>query len=586
VKRLLAFDTECTGLDRFDPSVHMFSFSTCTTNGETGVHRLDGSPVRVVQSDQRLQEILEQNTLIMHNAKFDIGMVEKRIGRPLRDLHFHDTSLMSRILRNDHYSHRLKDLTRDLAQYPTDDEKAVKRSAGAVGWDAVPEEVMEVYQRRDADRTMLLFHFLYSKLRVNPRWLEIYKNECELVPVAMYMEDYGVHISKKRCEQLILKCKEDSAVVREEMFRYVGHKFNPASPAFLSNYLFNDLKMPILEDHVTPSGKPSTAKETLNALYELHPNPFLTMLLKYRSWMHGASTLEGYLERTDAEGFIHPSINTCEAITGRLSCSNPNLMNVEKTGVLTNPYPVAARTVFTPRKGCVNFHIDYSGIEMRLLVHYAKEPQLVEILRTGGDVHEPATLLFWGDKYRNGGEKTRKTLRDASKNTNFAIPYGAGPEKLMQTLQVALSEAQRLHALYGITFPHLAKLNKMVGVLVRHQGYVETEFGRRLHVPKAKAYVGLNYLIQATATEILKRGMVRVHNFLREETGNAVRLLLPIHDELIIECPREWLKRMQEVLREVRKLMVDFSVFSVPLEVDFKVVTSTWEQKEKYKLYA
>jgi DNA polymerase-1 len=321
-------------------------------------------------------------------------------------------------------------------------------------------------------------------------------------------------------------------------------------------------------------------------LRKTNPHKLLELTLQYKSWSHGISTLQSYLDVADEEGVIHPNIHTCQAITGRESCSNPNLQNVEKdVGALKNPYPVPARSVFRPRPGHVNFHLDYSGIEMRLLIHYSGDEELVRICREGGDVHIPWAEVFYGDRFRNAVGAERDKLRDATKGADFGIGYGASAQTTSTTLGVSLQEGVRILAECRKRFPKMIGLMRKITGMVLSNGFVKTAFGRPLHVPRSQAYIGTNYLIQGTAAEILKRGQIAAHHYLKEATGGEVSLLLPIHDELIIEFPRKQLTEAPHVLGKVCKLMTGFpGRFNVPLGVSVSVATADWANKKKFEV--
>lgn len=589
---LLALDTETTGLDLYLQD-RMFSYSTCDTSGETGVYRLDGSPVRRHMSKWHLEEVMQgasegRMTLTLHNAKFDLTAIERYLGRHIAEgLAFHDTRLMSHLLQSDHPTQGLKDLAWELARIPRRDAQAVRRWSSEGGdFSRVPEHLMDEYQRLDAYRTILLHLFFFPKIRENPRFVEIYRMERDLIPVTMRMEERGLMIDRRRCEGLIVGLQRSLEEVRAEVTKQTGRRLNLSRVEDLVWFLYEFGRIPV--GTRTATGKPSTAKEILlelhNSLSGTRRDEIIRTVIKHRAYVRGVAILRGYLRFADGDDVIHPNVKTCGARTGRESCSRPNLQNVEKTETLLNLYPVPARQVFRPRPGCVNVHIDYSGIEMRLLVHYAQPPSLVEILRHGGDVHEPAALLFWGDEYRNAEGVRRKSLRNASKNANFALPYGSGADTLARTLGVTLDRAQGLYQDYKARFPELIGLTPKIVEMVRGTGFVEDVFGRRIRVPRDEAYVGTNYLIQGTASGIIKRAQVRLSRLLAQGTSGEVRLLLPVHDELVIEVPRKRLKDFQGLLPGIRREMIDFPQFSVPLDIEADCVTVNWSRKSHLEI--
>jgi DNA polymerase-1 len=583
--KTIAFDTETTALRRTEGTI--FSYSLCDEEGKTSVHRLDGSAVRQVRSRRTLEQLWSDTTVakVMHNAKFDLGHTEVLLKKKLNNHTFHDTMLMSHVLKNHHPGHALKDLAWELAGIPKDDENAIKPyTRGGNSYQSVPEYLMDKYQHRDAERCMLLFLFFWPKIQANKDFVEIYQNERDVIPVTLSMENRGVMLHVERCKKLITKLEHDAAGVLDRIEEVTGERIKPASDK-ARWYLYEKLKLPILGK--TKGGAPKVTKEVLQELKQQRPDlKILDLFMMYTSWSRGVSMLSSYLDLADSEGVLHPNIRTCAAITGRESCADPNLQNVEKTGVLLNPFPVPARTVFRPRPGYVNFHLDYSGQEMRLLVHYSGDKVLVDVANTpGGDIHLPATLIFYGDKYRNADKASQKIMRNAVKNGNFAKAYGAQWAKIAHTLNLTPGESMRGCREYERQFPKLCALMPMIVNEVKRTGRIITAFGRHLHIPRDQAYMGVNYLIQGTAAEMLKRGQVRVHEYLERATGGELKLLLPIHDELIIECPRNRLGDAREILRQVAHLMTDFpGRFRVPLEVEVDVATTDWAHKNKFPL--
>jgi DNA polymerase I len=584
--QVISYDTETTSLNRRAGDV--FSFSTCDYDGKSKVFRLDGSHLRQVQGRLALGKLWGDEgrgiAKVMHNAKFDLGFTEKLLGKKLTEHPFHDTMLMSHVLQNHHPGHGLKELCWELGGIPKDDEDAIKvYTRGGRSYQNVPEELMEKYQHRDAQRAMLLYRFFWPKLSAHKDWLEVYQNERDVIPVTLAMENRGVMLHVQRCKALIAKLEGDTRSVLDQIEAETGERFSPSSDKFRW-YLYQKLRLPILQK--TKSGIPSTDKEVLMELRKQHPLKIIDLALMYRSWSRGVSMLQSYLELADGEGVLHPNIRTCAAITGRESCSEPNLQNVEKTGVLLNPYPVPARTIFRPRPGYVNFHIDYSGQEMRLLVHYSGDEILVDTIRRGGDVHMPATLIFWGEMFKSLSKEEQKTKRTASKNTNFCISYGGAIAQAASTLGMDSTTFVARYRLYKATFPRLVTLMGEIVRQVKSCGYITTAFGRRLHVPKDQAYMGTNYLIQGTGAEMLKRAQVRVHQYLESATGGELKLLLPIHDELIIECPRARLKDAQDILRNVCQVMTDFGGrFKVPMGAEVSIATVDWAHKQDFLKY-
>jgi DNA polymerase-1 len=582
---LIALDTETSGLNLL-AGKELFSFSEANEDGESQVFRLDTSEVARLQNLQRLSKNFKTHTPIMHNAGFDLRASERILNEDLAfKVSFHDTSIQSHILRNNHPSHRLKDLAYELAGFPKDDERKIKQflKGKDPDYSKVPESIMTPYQHNDAQRTMLLHLFFYPKILANKKWLSEYEMELALVPVNMRIEEAGVCIDPKEIQLIIMENQTKMDLALDNLESFTGERINPDKTEHVKRLLFDYLKYPILKEHITPTGAPSTDKETIADLKLINTHPILEELLKYRAYAHGKRILKSYLRLADNDNKIHPSIHTNGAATSRESSSNPNLQNIEKEGVLLNPYPTPARRCFVPEPEHVLFFIDYAGIEMRLLVFYSREPSLLKICRSGGDMHEPASIVFYGDRFKNADKLLKKSLRGAAKNMNFAIPYDAGWLVVAVGLGLSKEEGYKVYQLYRREFPKLSGLNRIITKEVRERGYIDTTFGRRLYIPEEEAFTGTNYLIQGTAAGIMKRAQPRVYDYLR---GSDVKIIMPIHDELVLQWPRRLLAEARPMLNEIRERMIDFPEFDLPLEVEVQYSTINWAMKKEFKLAA
>jgi DNA polymerase-1 len=295
--------------------------------------------------------------------------------------------------------------------------------------------------------------------------------------------------------------------------------------------------------------------------------------------------VSSYFELAGNSGIIYPNIKTNGAPkTGRESSENPNLQNVSKATNLVNPYTVPARQVFKAEKGHVLYFVDYAGIEMRLIVDACGCKPLRTIIDKGGDVHLPAAECFFKERFINCNDPIqRKTLRDAAKNAHFAIPYGTGFSKLVNILQVTLKEAERGFNEYAEKYPEVAYFTRNIVKEVKDKGYIETPFGRRLYVLKNKAYMGANYKIQGYAAGVIKRAQVFVDEYLAIHWPE-VRLVIPIHDELIISCPLHLVRFQQKILSEISKIMINIPGVNIRLDVEWKRSFSTWDKAKKIKV--
>lgn len=630
----LAYDTETTGLNRHVEDVGMFSFSVGTPEGKTSVHRLDRTN-SFSQNEKRFFEIWGDDARgiakVAHNMKFDAGMTQKWMGSLWSVLHhpWHDTSVQASICYNKHYSMRLKDLCWDLAGIPKEDERAVKSYIrNGDNYSHVPEHLMNKYQHTDALRVIVLHKFFMPKIESDPKLLVCYNNEMELLKVTYKMEERGLHLHRQRAIDLRARLEAESEVLLQRAGELLGRvdsmkRINLANANVARELLYEELGMEVTK-RTKKSGIPAADKNVIMEMYEKDPdNELLGLILHYRSWRRGIAMMDSYLKFASLRGddAIHPNINTNGARrTGRESCNEPNLQNVEKgknEAGKKNPYPVPAREVLGPRPGYVNFHIDWRGIELRLLVEYSGDKILIDAIRDedlgkGGGPHNLAASYFyppmgemearrWGindpdiiagfealfTRGRAGDVRAKsaaKVLRDTGKNAHFAGPYGAGPDKIALTLNLPGTLGAERFENYRRLVPKIFGLTAEVIQHVKKHNQITNIFGRSFYVPMNEAYIGTNYLIQGTAAEILKRGTVRTDKILEAISGTPMRLLIPIHDELIIECPLEFLPDAPAVLRRVREALIAFPEFKVPMEIDVEISLVDWSHKVDFDI--
>lgn len=603
---VVSFDVECTGF-KTHRGARMFSFATCNPLGEVRIARLDGSkrkawsvPQTTPENARKSMEYLRrlwddrEMELSMHNAQFDVEHSEFKLQRKYRRLKrrkVHDTMAMSHVLNNLHPGHSLANLGWELAEYSRvwDDEVKKYTRGGRMNFQQVPKELMDRYQAADVERGMLLHEFFMPKID-SEGFREIYDMECDLIWTTIDIQRRGIMISREKTEQLMKEMDFMAADARRQFQSIAMDRINPGSSDEVAWLLFSKMGFP--SDKLTNGGKRSVDKDVLLTLRTKTKHPIIEELLKYRSYSRGRSLLQGYLDVADSDGIIHPSISRYGARTGRQSIREPALQTVNKSTVRNVPYPIPARRCFRPRPGYVNLHIDYKGIEMRLLINESRDPRMIKIMQQGKDPHEEASIIFYGEEFRKAMRmrkksekwaKRYKSMRDNGKNCNFAVPYGAGYQRLGEMLRLPESEGHSRFQEYQSAFTDLCNLSRKISAIVREEGFVKTTFGRRLYVPRDKAYAGTNYLIQGTAAGVLKRAQVRVDDILREETGGECAIILPIHDEIVIEIPEDMLDEFVPVLLKIKEAMCDFPQFDVPMDIDVEICTDDWDHLEDFE---
>lgn len=585
---VISYDTETDGLNPYLGD-RMFAYSLCNAAEKTDVRRLDRLGKNPRAARAKLLDMWRDPSVsfTMHNRKFDEGHTEAFFQEEFPGHDNHCTYTMSRIIQSNHPTHKLKDIGWELFRIPRDDEHAIKRHVAATQTDysTVPVHLMTKYQRLDAARGMLAFLFFMPKIMASPAHLRNYQMEMKLTRVTIAVERRGIMVNRKACAKLIVEYSQKAQDALQNLYDVSGRRINPDSHDQVAWLLFQKYKLP--PKGYTDGGKPSTKKKYLQEMQREHDCPALNLIMQFRSYSRGVSMLTDYLEYVDADDIIHTDINNNGARPGRQSSSRPNLFNVAKEKVLQNPYPIPARRAFRPRPGYVNFHFDYVGQEARIMIDSSQDEKMIDMVRRGEDTHAAAAKVFYLSKFikllrRN--PEAAKEFRNAAKNGFFSVCYGGGPDALAGTLMLTKKEGYAARERFRKEFPDISGLNKRDAMEAKEQGWVETRFGRRMHIPRQDSYMATNYKTQGTGAGMVKRAQVRVHPYLQEATGGEAGIILPIYDELVIEFPRKRLRDAPEVLNGIRDRMIDFPMFSVPMEVDVNYSTASWAELKPFEL--
>lgn len=594
---VMSYDTETTGLNPYNGD-EMFSFSIGKylggDNYETHVYRLDGKDGGNREKHLRILQDFFDDTSIhktAHNYKFDLSFTKQLGIRIPRETVWHDTMLMSQLLRNLAPSHGLKELCWELAGFDMSGDKKIKELAKVHGgFHRVPVPLMTKYQHDDAKRGMMLYEVFSPHMKARAKLWEDYRNEIALAYETQRLEEHGLMLDRRNCTKLITWLENELEQIEHAQLNTFGEIINLNSGDQVSRMLFKKLGLPPLK--LTKSGeKFATDKDVLLTLREKNPHPAIDLILKQRSYSKGLEMVRSYIDFAGENDVIHPTINTNQARTGRESGERPNLQNVSKEEALKNPFAVPARKAFKCFPNHLLYLVDYSGIEMRLIIDRAGEEELIEVLKRKGDPHAIAAECFYGNavpaslQWAQADKATRKILRSAAKNGSFGKAYGAGLAKVAATLGLTIPQCTPGFNLYCNRFPKVAHFTSITSKKIKEFGFIETPFGRRLNVEYDKAYAGANYDIQGTAGGILKRAQVRVAQWL-DNNYPEVRLVLPIHDELIFSYPRKLLSHKQEILGNISRIMTTMPEIRVPLDVEWKVTATDWNSAQEFKLVA
>ena len=397
--------------------------------------------------------------------------------------------------------------------------------------------------------------------------------ELPLCRVLAHMEHDGVPVDRAALEAFSAMLSERIAACERLIYGYSGEPFNIQSPRQLGVVLFEKLGLPPVKK--TKSGY-STNAEVLEKLRDRHP--IIQAVMDYRMLTKLQSTYaEGLQKEIAPDGRIHTTFQNTVTATGRLSSTEPNLQNIPVRTELGSEI----RKMFVPRPGWVLVDADYSQIELRVLAHIADDRAMQEAFRSGEDFHR----LTASRVFHVPPEDVTPLMRRQAKAVNFGIVYGISEFSLAQDIGVSRREAKEYIERYLTQYPGVRDYMKKIVETARTQGYVSTLFGRRRMIPEIRSTnfnirsgaerIALNTPVQGTAADIMKLAMVRVFRALETNRLRA-RLLLQVHDELIVECPPEEAGRVRAIVADE---MGHAATLAVPLVAEAKSGESWYDAK-------
>ena len=403
-----------------------------------------------------------------------------------------------------------------------------------------------------------------------------YEMELPLCPVLARMERAGFLVDRKALaafgETLRARIEETQAAI----YALAGEEFNINSTQQLGRILFEKLGLPPLKK--TKTGY-STNAEVLEKLAETTDNPIVPAILEYRQYTKLNSTyVEGLTKVIAPDGRIHTCFQNTVTATGRLSSTEPNLQNIP----VRTDLGAKMREMFVAAPGNVLVDADYSQIELRLLAHIANDQTMIDAFRSGTDIH----TVTAGQVFAAPGEEVTPEMRRRAKAVNFGIVYGISDFSLSQDIGVTRAQAKAYMEKYFATYAGVHAYQEEIVKKAREDGYVSTLFGRRRWLPELKSSnfnlrsfgerVALNMPIQGTAADLMKLAMIHVDRALTE-AGLAAKLVLQVHDELIVECPAEEGEAVKALLT---REMEGVARMAVPLKADSALGRSWAEAKQ------
>ncbi len=573
-------DTETTGLDPLRSQLVGLSFCW-----KTGVAYY--LPVRAPAWDKRLdpRETLDALRPILadpavekvgQNVKYDmlvLGKAGLAWNGPVTD-----TMILSYLLESGERNHRLDQLSERLLDHrmiPISD--LIGKGKNPLVMDQVDVARVAEYAAEDADAAWRIEEILTPKVKSEGLWDLYAELERPLIGVLARMEAAGVALDVPLLRALSADFAAQLKSIEDQTYQAAGRPFNMNSPPQLRQILFDELKLPVLDK--TPGGEPSTAQEVLESLALKHPLPAL--IIRHRQLSKLKSTyLDALPKLVHPDGRIHASFNQSVTATGRLSSSDPNLQNVP----VRTDEGKQIRQAF--KAGAPDWRLlaaDYSQIELRILAHYSEDPALLRAFELDHDIHRAVAARV----FHVNEDSVDDAMRRMAKTVNFGVVYGLSAFGLAARLAIPQSEAAAFIEAYFQEYAGVDRFITQILESARAAGRVETILGRRRPISGIKNTTGrvrnlaertaINTVIQGSAADLIKRAMIRLDAAIIEREMQA-RILLQIHDELVIEAPSDEIPALAKLVRTTMTTALDLKT---PLKVDI-AVGPNWLDVEPY----
>ncbi len=559
------FDTETTSINALESELVAIAFSWIKGKGYLVYFPENENEIKEMLSI--LKPVFENDRIrkIGQNIKFDIQVLAN-YGIEVRGALF-DTMIAHYLLEPD-MRHNMDYLAETYLSYrPVSIESLIgEKGRNQKTMRSVPVEKIVEYSVEDADITLQLKELFEPKI-IKEGMKELAENiEMPLIRVLACMERAGVKLDEENLKSIAVGLREDIIRLEEEIYALAGEEFNISSPRQLGNILFIKLK---IDDKakLTKTKQFITNEEILQKLVNRHP--IVGKVLEYRGLKKLLTT---YVETlplliNKKTGRIHTSFNQAVAATGRLSSNNPNLQNIP----VRDERGREIRKAFVPDEGYIFLSADYSQIELRLMAHLSGDKNMIEDFISGHDIHTATAAKIFGVSF----DEVTREMRSRAKTANFGIIYGISSFGLSERLNIGRKEAKELIDGYFASYPGVKQYMEESIKQAREKGYVTTMFGRRRYVRDINSRNqvvrgnaernAINAPIQGSAADIIKIAMIRIFNQIRNK-GLKSRMILQVHDELILEVAHDELELVKEI---VISEMTGAASLKVPLKVDW-----------------
>ena len=576
---LLAVDTETTSLDYMEAELVGISFAIAA--GQAAYipfgHDYLGAPKQLAKDlvMKRLKPILENPNLkkVGQNLKYDMSVLAQH-GIFLAGIEF-DTMLESYVVDSVATRHDMDSLAEKyLDEITTKFTDIAGKGVGQLTFNQVALEHAAPYAAEDADITLRLHEVLWPQLEEQETLTCVLKDiEMPLLPILSKIERTGALIDDTLLFQQSSELTQRINELEVDAWELAGQQFNLASPKQIGEILFTKLEIPILKK--TAKGAPSTKEEVLQELALDYPLP--KVLLEHRGLAKLKSTYTDKLPTmiNPKTGRIHTSYHQAGTATGRLSSSDPNLQNIP----IRNSEGRRVRQAFIASPGCKIVAADYSQIELRIMAHLSEDPNLLSAFAMGKDIHQATAAEVFGLDLESVSTEQRRS----AKAINFGLIYGMSAFGLAKQLNIGRKQAAEYIDTYFERYPGVLNYMNSVRSSASDNGYVETDFGRRLYLPEINSKNGMrrqaaertaiNAPMQGTAADIIKLAMISVDTWLEKSNLKSV-MIMQVHDELVLEVPE---LELVEVTNGLKLHMESAANLKVPLVVDAGV-GNNWDE--------
>ncbi|EHR0571619.1 DNA polymerase I [Vibrio parahaemolyticus] len=565
---LFAFDTETDSLDYMVANLVGLSFAI-----DEGIaayvpvaHDYLDAPEQLDRDWvlEQLKPILEDDAQakVGQNLKYDASVLA-RYGIEMKGIKY-DTMLASYVYNSVGGKHDMDSLALRFLQHSCISfEQIAGKGKNQLTFNQIELEQASPYAAEDADVTLRLHNRLFANIEQDEKLKSVYEEiEMPLVPVLSRIERTGVLIDDMKLSAQSVEIAARLEELEQKAYEIAEQEFNMNSPKQLQAILFEKMGLPVVKK--TPSGTPSTNEEVLQELALDYPLPKL--ILEYRGLAKLKSTYTDKLPKmiNPSTGRVHTSYHQAVTTTGRLSSTDPNLQNIP----IRNEEGRRIRQAFVTPAGYKILAVDYSQIELRIMAHLSGDQALLDAFRDGKDIHAATAAEIMGVSI----DQVSSEQRRRAKAVNFGLIYGMSAFGLAKQLGIPRGEAQAYMDKYFERYPGVMQYMEDTRSAAADKGYVETIFGRRLHLPEIKSRNGMrrkaaeraaiNAPMQGTAADIIKKAMLLVDQWIQEEGNGRVKLLMQVHDELVFEVEES---SLSEIESKVQKLMESAAELKVPL---------------------